>query len=207
MTTPADRLPVAASMLGKPVRFSHEPDGPVHRVRSVTSIGMVTLHDMDGAFAPHLFHLCAADARILPSAAIGVVVPSLSFGLADILVEDAETSQDFAADLAALGVALPLTWSDSEPGAILDAAGNEICTVDVNRARPDAEAEALAAWIVCAVNTCAGFRAVAEADPACEDPPSEHSEARPTGRRALWRAPAAASAKPTAVSEEKDPTP
>jgi len=35
----------------------------------------------------------------------------------------------------------------------------DVFTVDVNSERPDDEATAIAAWIVVAVNTCAGFRA------------------------------------------------
>jgi hypothetical protein len=35
--------------------FAHQPDGPTHRIQSVNWNGMVTLHDMVGEFAPHLF--------------------------------------------------------------------------------------------------------------------------------------------------------
>lgn len=42
--------------LGTLVRFANERDGgPVHRVVSVMSDGMVELHDKGGYFAPYLF--------------------------------------------------------------------------------------------------------------------------------------------------------
>lgn len=43
------------ALVGKTIRFAHEPDGPDRRVQSVGFTGMVTLHDMTGEFAPHLF--------------------------------------------------------------------------------------------------------------------------------------------------------
>ena len=46
---------IALIVAGKPVCFAHQPDGPTHRVQSVNFIGMVTLDDMTGEFAPHLF--------------------------------------------------------------------------------------------------------------------------------------------------------
>lgn len=43
-------------LLGKAVRFHHQwKTGPDHRVQSVNHVGMVTLDDMVGEFAPHLF--------------------------------------------------------------------------------------------------------------------------------------------------------
>jgi hypothetical protein len=45
----------ALALLGKPVCFAHQPDGPAHRVQSIGWNGMVTLNDMVGEFAPHLF--------------------------------------------------------------------------------------------------------------------------------------------------------
>lgn len=48
----------AISLLGKSVRFVHEwRTGPDRRVQSVNFVGMVTLEDMIGEFAPHLFVL------------------------------------------------------------------------------------------------------------------------------------------------------
>lgn len=42
--------------IGDLVRFMHEQNGgPIHRVVSVMSDGMIELHDMGGYFAPHLF--------------------------------------------------------------------------------------------------------------------------------------------------------
>lgn len=42
-------------LLGRDICFAHQPNGPVHRIQSVGWNGMVTLHDMAGEFAPHLF--------------------------------------------------------------------------------------------------------------------------------------------------------
>ena len=41
----------------------------------------------------------------------------------------------------------------------LDATGEDVFTVDSNGDRPDDQVEAIAQWIVCAVNTCGGYRA------------------------------------------------
>lgn len=46
---------LALTLLGKEVCFAHQPDGPRHRIQSVGWSGMVTLSDMPGEFAPHLF--------------------------------------------------------------------------------------------------------------------------------------------------------
>lgn len=74
---------------------------------------------------------------------------------------DASPSNDaFTAALHALGADLPVRLHETEVGLVVDAAGREFCTVDVNRERPDEEAAALANWIACAVNTCGGFAAV-----------------------------------------------
>lgn len=54
--------------IGDLVRFNHEQNGgPVHRIASVMSDGMVELHDMGGYFAPHLFALADDIADIPPS--------------------------------------------------------------------------------------------------------------------------------------------
>ncbi len=46
----------AISLIGKPIRFHHQwKTGPDHRVQSVNFVGMVTLVDMVGEFAPYLF--------------------------------------------------------------------------------------------------------------------------------------------------------
>ena len=55
---PADDLEqkkLGLALIGKPVRFAHEPNGPVRSVQSVGWNGMVTLEGMAGEFAPHLF--------------------------------------------------------------------------------------------------------------------------------------------------------
>lgn len=43
------------ALLGKVVRFNHEPDGPTHRVQWVGYNGMVGIDTYRGDFAPHLF--------------------------------------------------------------------------------------------------------------------------------------------------------
>lgn len=43
------------ALIGKPVCMAHQPTGPVYRVQSVGWNGMVTVTDMVGEFAPHLF--------------------------------------------------------------------------------------------------------------------------------------------------------
>ena len=55
-------------------------------------------------------------------------------------------------------VRLPLHLSEEDTGVVLDADGRDVFTVDVNSERPDDQVEAIALWIVCAVNTCGGFR-------------------------------------------------
>lgn len=46
---------LALDLCEKDICFAHQPDGPMHRIQSVNWNGMVTLHDMVGQFAPHLF--------------------------------------------------------------------------------------------------------------------------------------------------------
>lgn len=45
----------ALELMGKDIYFAHQPGGPAHRIQGVSWNGMVTLHDMVGEFAPHLF--------------------------------------------------------------------------------------------------------------------------------------------------------
>jgi hypothetical protein len=45
------------ALIGKRVCFAHEPQGPSHAVQAVGWNGMVTIDDMAGEFAPHLFVL------------------------------------------------------------------------------------------------------------------------------------------------------
>jgi hypothetical protein len=52
----------ALALLEHDICFLHQPDGPTHRVQSVGWNGMVTLNDMVGEFAPHLFAI-AQDRR------------------------------------------------------------------------------------------------------------------------------------------------
>jgi hypothetical protein len=43
------------ALIGRDIYFAHQPGGPTHRVQSVGWNGMVTIDDMPGEFAPHLF--------------------------------------------------------------------------------------------------------------------------------------------------------
>jgi len=54
-TADQDRLKLGAALLGRDVRFAHQPEGPLHHVNAVASNGMVRLANMAGEFAPHLF--------------------------------------------------------------------------------------------------------------------------------------------------------
>jgi len=46
---------IALIVAGNRVCFAHQPDGPAHRILAVNFIGMITLDDMVGEFAPHIF--------------------------------------------------------------------------------------------------------------------------------------------------------
>lgn len=45
----------ALALIGKKLCFAHQLEGPTHRVRSIGWNGMITLDDIEGEFAPHLF--------------------------------------------------------------------------------------------------------------------------------------------------------
>ena len=65
--------------------------------------------------------------------------------------------EKFTADLAAVNVALPLRY-DENIGTIYDADWKPVCTIDVNRERPDIEVHKIGMWLTLAVNTCGGFK-------------------------------------------------
>jgi hypothetical protein len=48
-------LKAAWALVGKPICFAHEPDGPVHRVETVVCNGMVTIDGIPGEYGAHLF--------------------------------------------------------------------------------------------------------------------------------------------------------
>ncbi|CDX54531.1 conserved hypothetical protein [Mesorhizobium plurifarium] len=77
-----------------------------------------------------------------------------------LAITNAETTEQFVAELAKLDVKLPLNLSETDTGVIVDAEGCGIITIDVNSERPDDQVEQIAGWIVMAVNTCGGFKAV-----------------------------------------------
>jgi hypothetical protein len=54
-------------------------------------------------------------------------------------------------------VALPLSQAPDDPAVVIDDHGNDVFTTDPNGWRSDAEAGAIAAAIVTAVNVCGGF--------------------------------------------------
>jgi len=69
----------------------------------------------------------------------------------------------FAETISALGIALPVATSPiaAEAGILLDANGKTVLVVDVNNEIEDEHASAIAAMVVLAINTCAGYRAEA----------------------------------------------
>jgi hypothetical protein len=74
-----------------------------------------------------------------------------------------------AAAFQALAPRASLPWRtgdelEREVEMIFDANGRHIATVDEWRSLPDVEAIGIAAMIVCAVNTCGGYRADREGD-------------------------------------------
>jgi hypothetical protein len=72
---------------------------------------------------------------------------------------DAPVKADFAAELAKHDITLPLKLSDEDTGVIIDSAGRDIVTVDVNGERDDIQVTLIAAWIAEAVNAYGGFAA------------------------------------------------
>ncbi len=79
-------------------------------------------------------------------------------------IEDPAPAETFARSLAALHVRLPLDHHAAEVGVVVDAAGHDVFCVDTNGERDDEEVLAIATWIICAVNTCGGFRAEVRSD-------------------------------------------
>lgn len=82
--------------------------------------------------------------------------------MGDLRFERPETTEQFAALMAAAGARLPFTSDPSELGVIRDADGNDVLTVDVNNERSDEEVAQIVAWVLVAVNTCGGFKAVGQ---------------------------------------------
>lgn len=54
---------LAATLIGKVVRFNHQPDGPSYRVQSIGWDGMISLagEELPGWFAPHLFTIARGE--------------------------------------------------------------------------------------------------------------------------------------------------
>ncbi len=70
-----------------------------------------------------------------------------------------ETTEQFLAKFAELNVSLPVNLSEGDLGVVVDAQGRDVFTVDSGGRRPDDQVEQIAHWIVCAINTCGGFKA------------------------------------------------
>lgn len=81
------------------------------------------------------------------------------------------TTGTFAGQLAALGVPAPWRLSEGEVGVLLAENSADAAVADPSGSATDAAATTLAALIMCAVNTCAGYRAVAPTP----DTPTEES--------------------------------
>lgn len=81
--------------------------------------------------------------------------------MAELRVEDARLTSDFAAVLAAQGAPAPWDTEDDNPGVLLTANGECVLTIDADRNLPDEVVSAIASAVIVAVNTCAGFKAVA----------------------------------------------
>ena len=82
--------------------------------------------------------------------------------MADLRVANIKISQQFNSELLRLGVTLPVGHHASEAGEIVDATGRKVLQVDPDGMLPDEQAQAIAAIIILAVNTCGSFRAVRE---------------------------------------------
>lgn len=48
-------LNAGAALYGHLVRFNHQPQGPLYRVKTLYGDGMVEIDGLPGKFAPHLF--------------------------------------------------------------------------------------------------------------------------------------------------------
>ena len=75
--------------------------------------------------------------------------------MSDVIINNIKMSDDLATALRQLGCELPLAHHPEYCGAIVDAAGRSIAAVDPNQEFVDEQAEAIAAIIILAVNTCA----------------------------------------------------
>jgi hypothetical protein len=81
--------------------------------------------------------------------------------MSELRFENPETAEDLRGVLLNLDVVLPLHPSPDDLGVLLDVAGRDVLTIDVNNHRDDDQVVALTAYICMAINTCGGFRAIA----------------------------------------------
>lgn len=81
--------------------------------------------------------------------------------MAELRFVDPKNTEQFAALMADCGVLLPVSFSDDNPREIVDATGDCVCVIDVDHLHDYPTVLKRAAWIVTAINTCGGFRALA----------------------------------------------
>ena len=81
--------------------------------------------------------------------------------MAQLRFENHETPEEFCEILEKFNVALPLEPSPDDLGAVVDAQGRDVFTIDVNRERDDVEVLGIVAHLCMAINTCGGFKAIA----------------------------------------------
>lgn len=80
---------------------------------------------------------------------------------AALRITNPQTIDQFRMMLEQLDVPAPWELDSQDPGMINDAIGAHVLTVDEPRDRSDDDAQGIALAIILAVNTCAGFKAVA----------------------------------------------
>ena len=78
----------------------------------------------------------------------------------DLRTDNPAAVAAFVAACEAAEVSLPVEPCPAEPAVVLDVRGRQVCVVDPNNDRTDAEAAEIAEMIVCAINACGGFPTV-----------------------------------------------
>lgn len=81
--------------------------------------------------------------------------------MAQLRVENIKLSDHFNAEMARLGVTMPIDHHPRDGIEIVDAKGNTIAQIDPYGIMDDDQADLIAGLIILAVNTCGSFRAVA----------------------------------------------
>lgn len=91
--------------------------------------------------------------------------------MADLRFESPTTTAEFETWLRHQNA--PTPWQASAAGEVFDADGNLVLQVDPERDRADDKVAQIAAAVIVAVNTCAGFKAAAKPAAAPAAPPPE----------------------------------